>query len=81
MRNSAGLGVKRRLVGGLPVSLLDVTLRCRGVGRGKRIVGSLRHARRLAHVGRRMLTQRYTLLVAVGFAGFSGDCSPSGSPS
>ncbi len=36
---------------------------------------------RLADADRRVLTQCYTLLVAEGFAGFPGDCSPSGGPS
>ncbi len=73
--------MKRRLVGGVPVSLLDVTLRCRTMKCEKRIVGSIRHAVDSADADRRTLTQCYTLLVAEGFAGFPGDCSPSGGPS
>ncbi len=79
--NPAGISIERRLVGGSPASLLDVTLRCRRVRRGKRIVGSIRHAVDSRTPDRRTITRCYTLLVAEGFAGFPGDRSPSGGPS
>jgi hypothetical protein len=73
--------MKRRLVSWPPVSLLDVTLWCRTVRCGTKIIGLIAHAIDEYASGRRVLIRRYTLLVAEGFAGFPGDCSPSGGPS
>ena len=58
--------------------LLDLILRCRKMKREMRIDGSIPHAAVRRMPGRRTRTHFHTLLAETGFAGFSGDSSPSG---
>jgi hypothetical protein len=58
--------------------LLDLTLRSRKMKREMRIDGSITRAADRRTSCRCKLTHFHTLLAETGFAGFSGDSSPSG---
>src|SRR4026208_1013246 len=66
---------------GSPKALLDLILRCRKMRRRVEADGSIPHGTVGLTPCRRKLIYGYTLLAAVGFAGFSSGRSPSGRPS